>query len=114
MIDRNATQAAARAGFAQPHVQGPRLLANVEVQQALATKLVAQEVRIQRSADDIARKRWAIIEDPKSATGDVLTALRDEAKRYAEYKDAGTSIDARSVNVTQLTDEQLARLSGGR
>ena len=33
--DPNATKAAEKAGFAQPQSQGPRLLKNVEVQQAI-------------------------------------------------------------------------------
>lgn len=53
------------------------------------------ERRLQRSAEDIARKRWEIIDDPETATGDVLTALRDESKRYAEYSD---KIDSRVLH----------------
>lgn len=35
LLDLNATAAAKRAGYKQPHVQGPRLLANARVQEAV-------------------------------------------------------------------------------
>jgi|SRR6056297_3274660 len=41
MKDRNATQAATRAGYAHPHVAGPRLLGNVGVKAAIQERMKA-------------------------------------------------------------------------
>jgi len=51
LLDANATQAAARAGYKQPHVQGPRLLANVSVRAAIDEAVAARAKRARISAD---------------------------------------------------------------
>ena len=55
LIDLNATAAARRAGYSTrtAHNQGPRLLANVEVQQAIQLSMSRREDRTQIKADNV-------------------------------------------------------------
>ncbi|MFE4201110.1 terminase small subunit [Aneurinibacillus aneurinilyticus] len=55
LIDLNATQAAIRAGYSPDtaHVQGPRLLGNVRVQQAIESAMQAREKRTGITADKV-------------------------------------------------------------
>lgn len=64
MIDLNATQAAIRAGFSARTAssQGERLLRNVEIQERIAKLRAAQTVRTNRTADDVLRRLWQIVE----------------------------------------------------
>ncbi len=59
LIDLNATQAAERAGYRHPGVQGPRLLGNVRISAAITTsrnKVAAKlEVTRERIADELAK-----------------------------------------------------------
>ena len=65
LLDTNATQAAARAGYKQPHVQGPRLLGNVRVAEAIAGRrksLSAKlEISVERVLQEYARIAFADI-----------------------------------------------------
>ena len=49
--DLNATQAAARAGYAHPNVQGSQLLANPRVREAVEEELGARAQRLRIDAD---------------------------------------------------------------
>jgi hypothetical protein len=68
--ERTATEAARQVGYKQPHVQGPRLLANVSVAEAIeawreevkAEAITLQSYRIARLAD-IERKYVTLIEE---------------------------------------------------
>lgn len=56
--DLNATQAAIRAGYSQKtaHVQGPRLLENVEVKRSIDEALERRAARVEVKADDVLRE----------------------------------------------------------
>jgi phage terminase small subunit len=56
LVDLNATAAAARAGYAKPNKQGPRLLVNVGVQARVAELRAEQLERVQVRADDVLRE----------------------------------------------------------
>src|SRR5579862_4930078 len=60
LVDLNATAAAARAGFKQPHVQGPRLLANVRVAAAIAELMAERSKRTEITADQVLKQWWQI------------------------------------------------------
>lgn len=56
LIDLNATQAATRAGYKQPHVQGPRLLDNVGVKAAISAAQEKRSKRLQVDSDWVLRR----------------------------------------------------------
>ena len=51
--DVNATRAAKRAGYSHPHVQGPRLLANVSVKTMIDELMAERAERTKVTADRI-------------------------------------------------------------
>lgn len=77
--DLNATQAAIRAGYAQPHSQGPRLLENVGVKAAIASAQEARSKRTQVDAD------WMLKRLAAEADAD-LADLYDDAGRLKPVK----------------------------
>lgn len=87
LIDLNATAAAERAGYKQSHVQGPRLLANVSVAEAIQS-------RKQKRAE-----RTALTQD------EVIDGLRDEAK----FSGDGAQHSAR-VKAWELLGKHLGML----
>jgi phage terminase small subunit len=62
LIDLNATQAAIRAGYSQKtaHSMGPRLLENVEVQNAIADAEARRSKRTEITADNVLRRLWSV------------------------------------------------------
>lgn len=88
-VDLNATQAAIRAGYSEHTAkqQGSRLLSNVDVRQALAPTQQKTAERIQKTADDIARFHWSVIEDEDAPLSDRLRASSLEMRRFAEYSE---------------------------
>jgi phage terminase small subunit len=62
LIDLNATQAAIRSGYAQPHSQGPRLLENVGVQSAIAKAQAKRSERLQIDADWVLKRLGVEVE----------------------------------------------------
>jgi phage terminase small subunit len=62
LVDLNATRAAERAGYKQPHVQGPRLLENVEVQEAVDAAKAKRSERTQIDAAWVLERLQAVAE----------------------------------------------------
>ena len=76
--DLSATGAARRAGYAHPDRQGPRLMCNVEIQQAIAKRYAARSRRLQVNADQ------------------VLEGLMAETKRITPLSDGPSSARVRA------------------
>jgi phage terminase small subunit len=59
VVDLNATQAAIRAGYSThtAEQQGPRLLGNVEIAEAIQAAQQARSERVQITADDVLSRR---------------------------------------------------------
>lgn len=89
ITDHNGAAALGRAGSKASErnraTHAGQLLRLPEVIAEIAKQEAALLIRLERTADDISRKRWEIIDNPNSVPNDVLTALRDESKRYAEF-----------------------------
>lgn len=56
LVDSNATAAARRAGYREPNTQGPRLLVNVGVAEAIRAAQQARSERVGMTADDVLRE----------------------------------------------------------
>lgn len=80
LIDLNATQAAIRAGYTHPDVQGPRLLGNVRVAEAIAAHQTRRSERTKIDAD------WVLRRLAEEADAD-LSDLYDDAGRLKPVKD---------------------------
>jgi phage terminase small subunit len=74
LIDKNATQAAIRAGYSSKnaHVVGPRLFANVRIQQEIVNQIALQEKRTLVTADEV------ITELKRIAFLDISGALKED------------------------------------
>lgn len=114
----NATAAAERAGYAHPNQQGPRLLVNVGIKEALAAARQGSETRTQVTADRVVKELALValldpadVLDFDSPTGTLRLRPVNEipesarralasvkVKRYAE----GVGKDAREVEVTEF------------
>lgn len=118
LIDLNATQAAVRAGYSAKtaHAAGPRLLANVGVQQAIQTGQVARSTRTQVTADavvsELAKLGFANMLDyiqigPEGTAGIDLRALtREQAAAIVELTTEDTY--DRDGNLTRRNKIKLA------
>jgi phage terminase small subunit len=80
LVDLNATQAAIRAGYSEQtaHVQGPRLLENVRVQEAIAAAQEARSARVEITQDMVLQRWWEIA----TADPNELIQLRRTCCRY--------------------------------
>lgn len=101
LIDLNATQAAARAGYSAKtsNEQGARLLANASVSKAVADAMQKRAVRLERNADDVLRDIQAVKLDAVQMITDrdgnrvmadrpaALKALELEGKHYKMFTD---------------------------
>ena len=87
--DRNATQAAIRAGYSEATAkqQGSRLLTRVDVRAAVVVSDTRVVAKVEKSAADISRVAWSIAEDPEAPPSARIQALNLEARRFREYAD---------------------------
>ena len=113
LVDRNATQAAVRAGYsaATAYAQGCRLLKDADVARAISELSQRQFDRLEITADDIVREAWEIATHAKSESARV-SALTLLAKRHPEFRD-GVNVDARSVTLAlppEMTVDELRTL----
>ena len=94
--DRNATQAAIRAGYSEATAkqQGSRLLTRVDIRAAVVVSDTRVVAKVEKSAADISRVAWSIAEDPEAPPSARIQALNLEARRFREYADKH-EIDAR-------------------
>jgi phage terminase small subunit len=80
IIDMNATQAAKRAGYAHPHVQGSRLLDNVSVHSLIERLKRDQLDRLKMSADDV------LVEIAKLARSTVKKVFGDKGQVLSPHE----------------------------
>lgn len=113
-VDLNATQAAIRAGYSEHTAkqQGSRLLSNVDVRRALSNQQSKVIERAEITAADIARVAWQIANDEEAQTGARVSALSLLARRHVEFSDKH-DVRLASVDLSRLTDEEIARLASG-
>lgn len=95
----NATEAARIARYAEPNVQGPRLLVNVRIQDRIAdyrTKIEAEGLASQQNRIDAYNRRWRLLEQirderskddwladvPGGSTGFVVKQLKTVKHQY--------------------------------
>ena len=127
VAEPNATKAAIAAGYSEKtaYSAGPRLLARVDIQQALQHANVTAAQRVQAAQDEaVGTAEWIIrnaAETHREARengqyGPAVTALGLIAKRLPEFKD-GVQAPNQTLVLNGLNDEQLdaviKRLSGG-
>lgn len=93
LVDRNASQAALRAGYSPQTApsQASRLLKNVNVAAEVAARTLAQAERLEITADRIKREYARI-------------AFFDGRKMFAA--------DGRPLNITELDDDTAAAIAG--
>lgn len=72
--------------------------------------------RLEKTAEDIARFHWSVIDDTSAALSDRLKASSLEMRRYQEYSDKReVSSDVRILGaLASMTTEQLEALARGR
>ena len=113
LIDRNATQAAIRAGYSEKtaHVQGPRLLANVSVAAAIRKATEKHSERVELKADDVIR---GLLQEAKAGDPDQPHPARIRAWELLG-KHIGMFIERHQHTVKplhQMTDDELRFLAG--
>lgn len=108
--DLNATEAAIRAGYSKKtaHSAGPRLLANVEVKQAVDEALARRAARVEVKSDDVLRELLRL------AMVDVGEAFDTDGKLRALHEmpaDVRRAISAVEVTTSADDDGELSRLT---
>ena len=98
VLGKSGREAATLAGYAHPDPEASRLLINHKVAAAIAARRAAVSVRVEKSAADIARAMWQIINDPKAPHSAKVSAAALEAKRYQEYSDK-REVKSLSLNI---------------
>lgn len=88
-VDLNATGAAIRAGYSPKTAQqqGYQLLQHPSVSEAIAKKTTQTAVKLERTAEDISRFHWSVIENVDAPLSDRLKASSLEMRRFTEYSD---------------------------
>jgi predicted SPOUT superfamily RNA methylase MTH1 len=107
LIDRNATQAAIRAGYSAETAkqQGSRLLTNVDVQQAVAAK----EERLQKKADVTIETIAQELEDARKKAADLgqpaamVSASMGKAKLYGLLVD---KVESENTNINYVVSSE--------
>ena len=101
VLGKTGTDAALTAGYnpVRAASTASRMLAtNGKVQAAIAERRAAVAVRIEKTAADIARAMWGIINDPGAPHSAKVSAAALEAKRYQEYSDK-REVKSLSLNI---------------
>lgn len=83
LIEANATKAAQIAGYGSPHNQGPRLLQNARIRDALAERDAERQRRVEIDQDAVLTKWWEIV----TADANDLSQHRHGACRYCYGED---------------------------
>ena len=90
VLGKTGTEAAIIAGYsvARARYTASGLLAtNRNVQAAIAERRLAVSERVGKTADDISRAAWRIINDPETPASARVAAMALESKRYIEYSE---------------------------
>lgn len=101
VLGKTGTEAAIVAGYAPQFARGTgsRLLhTNPNIQRAIAARRATISTRVEKSAADIAKAMWLIINDPKAPHSAKVSAAALEAKRYQEYSDK-REVKSLSLNI---------------
>ena len=96
----NATKAARRAGYKQPHSQGPRLLENVEIQAFIKARLNEHAM----GADEVLSR---LADIARSETRDSLKALELMGKHHRLF------VDVQEVTATHTVSDDVLDAIGG-
>jgi len=89
LIDRNATQAAIRAGYSAKTAYsiGDENLRKPEIAQAMEAATAKQAERLELTADDVKREAWAIARDLGHPPAARVSALALLSKLFREFSD---------------------------
>ena len=98
VLGKSGHDAAEGAGYAYPDPEASRLLVNPKIAAEIAKRRAAVATRVEKSAADIARAMWQIINDPKAPHSAKVSAAALEAKRYQEYSDK-REVKSLSLNI---------------
>ena len=101
VLGKTGTEAALIAGYSPQYARSTssRMLStNANIQRAIAARRATISTRVEKSAADIARAMWQIINDPKAPHSAKVSAAALEAKRYQEYSDK-REVKSLSVNI---------------
>ena len=116
LIDRNATQAAIRAGYSADTAQqqGSRLLLNVVVKRALEAKERHLQAKAEMTVERVAQM---LLDDREMARqlgqpSAAVTAAMGVAKLYGLIVDK-TQNENRNIPADELPDAELARIAAG-
>ena len=106
VIDRNATQAAIRAGYAKrtAYSQGQRLLKHVEVRAEIRARLAEREKRTQINADWVIMQIASIAEDACEKTADRLKALELLGKHLGMFERQVSESDGVRVEIGEAEE----------
>lgn len=106
VVDFNGTQAAIRAGYSEKtaYAIAAENLKKPEIAQAIEARKQGIAQRLQITADDIARRAWAIAQQDKP---DRVAALALLAKRHPEFRDNAPDRPNQTLVLNGLTDAQL-------
>lgn len=110
-IDKNATQAAIRAGYSAKtaHSAGPRLLENVEVRAAIEKTFAASAERVELTVASVSVKLLALSEKAEAMEGSgAINVARQCIMDAAKLN--GLVVESSEV-VTRSPEERAARLS---
>jgi phage terminase small subunit len=103
--DKNATQAAIRAGYSKKtaHVQGPRLLDKVAIQSKLAELLANSNKRAEKTADDIRRELERV------AFSDVkrVVSWNESGMAFLHDSDNIQDDDSAAIETIQATEDAI-------
>ncbi len=106
LCDLNATAAAQRAGYKQPNKQGPRLLVNVGVQQAIQAGRAQRAHETEQIADYVRRNLKEVNERCQQHAP--VYSLEDEQIKDTEGKPVGPFSPAAATEALRL----LAKIEG--
>lgn len=121
LVEPNAKRAAIAAGYSErrAEVTGSELLKRPDILTALRVSNRKITDKAERTAADISRAAWSIIENGEEPASARVSALSLEARRFTEYSDkhdVNVDVTARIealVAVAHLTPDQLAQMAQG-
>ena len=88
-VDHNGTEAAIRAGYSKKRAAATasELLKRPDIRKVIDVTERKIVTSVERTAADISRAAWAIIENDEVPASARVAALSLESKRYREYSD---------------------------
>jgi phage terminase small subunit len=118
LVDRNATQAAIRAGYAKKNadVTGPRLLASAGVNREVEAKIKKMDAATEITASNVLKKLWHIgtVENKSTPNhGDQVRALELVGKHFKMFTDKFEVTDA-AVGLADRLRKARQRLKRGK